>query len=97
MNEHYGIYRGLVVDANDPENLARLRVQVPQLFGSAATDWAWPVLPVQGTALPKIGGPVWVSFEGGDITKPIWLGIWLASPTTDVPVDDALFWSVVYP
>lgn len=25
---------------------------------------------------PKVGDPVWVEFEGGDLSKPIWLGTW---------------------
>ena len=35
----YGIYRGVVVDNEDPENLNRLRVQVPQVTGAEVTDW----------------------------------------------------------
>jgi hypothetical protein len=40
----YGIYRGIVVDNNDPENKNRLRVQVPQLLGDAVTGWAWEIV-----------------------------------------------------
>lgn len=36
---YYGIYEGLVVDSNDPENQGRLQVKVPQLFGNSITDW----------------------------------------------------------
>lgn len=40
----YGIYRGIVVDANDPENLNRIKVQVPQILGTAVTSWSWPII-----------------------------------------------------
>lgn len=36
---YYGIYEGLVVDANDPEEVGRIQVKVPQLFGNNITDW----------------------------------------------------------
>ena len=40
----YGIYRGVVVDTNDPENLGRIKFQVPQVLGTAVTNWAWGVI-----------------------------------------------------
>jgi len=36
---YYGLYEGLVVDANDPEDSGRIQVKVPQLFGNNITDW----------------------------------------------------------
>lgn len=36
---YYGLYEGLVVDSNDPEEQGRLRIKVPQLFGNNVTDW----------------------------------------------------------
>lgn len=39
----YGIYRGKVYDANDPEGLGRVQLIVPQVLGQAVTDWAYPV------------------------------------------------------
>lgn len=41
--DYHGIYRGIVVDTFDPESLGRVKVQVPQLFGTEPTDWAYPV------------------------------------------------------
>jgi len=45
----YGIYRGIVSDINDPDNLGRIRMKVPQILGPAVTGWAWPIIgvPVQ--------------------------------------------------
>ena len=58
-NAFYGKYRGVVVDNKDPEQLGRLRVMVPSVFGGVTdrdpdpkdpfvTDWAWPCVPFGG-------------------------------------------------
>lgn len=39
----YGIYRGKVHDSNDPDNLGRIQLVVPQVLGQSVTDWAYPV------------------------------------------------------
>ncbi|MFN9212902.1 MAG: phage baseplate assembly protein V, partial [Betaproteobacteria bacterium] len=72
---YFGKYRGTVVDNADPEQLGRLRLMVPSLFGGSAnpqptdpfvTDWAWPCVPFGGTAeqgfffVPEVGAKVWV-------------------------------------
>lgn len=36
----FGIYRGLIVDSNDPKNLGRVKLKVPQVLGNNITDWA---------------------------------------------------------
>ena len=38
-----GVYRGLVIDNNDPEALGRVRLMVPQVSGEQVTGWAWPI------------------------------------------------------
>jgi len=39
-----GIYRGYVIDTNDPKNAGRIRLVVPQVLGEEITTWAWPIL-----------------------------------------------------
>lgn len=91
MSEHHhGLNRGIVTTNADPENRKRIKAQVPQLLGTQETDWAWPCLPVPvattsagdpahvhqvPSAGPKPGQGVWVMFEGGDIGKPVWIGV----------------------
>jgi hypothetical protein len=77
----YGIYRGVVSDINDPQTLNRVRIKVPQILADQATQWAWPV-EKQGTAtsLPAVGQGVWVMFEGGDPSYPVWLGVFGSQP-----------------
>ncbi|WP_020588521.1 phage baseplate assembly protein V [Desulfobacter curvatus] len=81
QERYYGKYRGLVVDNQDPENRARLTLQVPAIMGSdAVTHWAEPCLPFGGLAdqglfmVPEIGAQVWVEFEAGNLNHPIWTG-----------------------
>jgi hypothetical protein len=42
-NSYFGIYRGIVINTNDPLELGRLMLQVPQVTGTEVTNWAWPV------------------------------------------------------
>lgn len=83
----YGKYRGLVVDNADPENLGRLKLQVPSVLGGAvATGWALPCVPYGGDAdlgmlfIPEVGAGVWVEFEEGDLEFPIWVGAFWSKP-----------------
>jgi hypothetical protein len=72
----YGIYRGVVTNSNDPTNQKRLKVNVPQVLGTEETGWAWPFRPA-GVRIeaPVVGQGVWVAFEGGDASFPVWLGV----------------------
>jgi hypothetical protein len=71
----YGVYRGTVFNTNDPQNLGRLQVKIPQILADQATQWAWPVEKYgTDTAVPSVGQGVWVVFEGGDPSYPIWIG-----------------------
>ena len=46
----YGIYEGICVDIDDPENINRIRLKVPQVLGSEETNWARACLPVTSNA-----------------------------------------------
>ena len=68
---YHGIYRGKVVATNDPDNLGRVTLRVPQVSGQEVTNWAWPIL---GGYTPASEDNCWVMFEGGDPNFPLWLG-----------------------
>jgi uncharacterized protein involved in type VI secretion and phage assembly len=73
----YGKYRGKVVDNNDPEKRGRIKVRCPVLLGLEV--WALPCVPYAGKDrgmlfLPDVDIQVWVEFEAGDPTYPIWSG-----------------------
>ena len=74
-NKFYGMYRGIVLDTKDPQGHRRIKLAIPQLTDTAKSDWAWPkeVANVK-TQVPEIGSGVWVMFEGGDPSYPIWVG-----------------------
>jgi hypothetical protein len=76
---YYGKYRGLVIENIDPEQIGRILVQVPDVFGEVPASWAMPCVPAAGIQagcfiVPPIGSKVWVEFEQGDPDYPIWTG-----------------------
>jgi hypothetical protein len=71
----FGVYRGVVIDNLDPLNKGRIRVKVPQVLLDEVTGWAWAIhQPGVLRLTPPVGEGVFVMFEGGDPSFPIWLG-----------------------
>ncbi len=78
---HYGKYRGRVTDNRDPKNLGRLKAKVPEVLGEVETGWALPAFPYSGDgegsyAVPPPDAGVWIEFEAGEVSRPIWSGAW---------------------
>jgi len=71
----YGKYSGEVTDYHDPEFMGRIKVRVPSVLGSEPV-WARPCLPYAHFFVPHEGTRVWVEFEAGDPSYPIWVGVW---------------------
>lgn len=87
----YGKYRGRVVDNADPAGIGRLRAQVPAVLGDQPSPWALPCAPYAGPnqgfhAVPPPDAAVWIEFEAGDPSRPIWSGGWW--PDGQVPKDE---------
>lgn len=79
----YGKYRGIVVDVNDPDSLGRITANVPEVLHEETSPWALPAVPFAGPShglvlIPEKGDGVWIEFEGGDPSRPIWTGSWWA-------------------
>ena len=76
----YGKYRGVVtrVDAATMRIKARLAV-----LDGVESGWAMPCVPYAGESvgfafLPEVDSGVWIEFEQGDVSHPIWTGgFWL--------------------
>jgi hypothetical protein len=66
-----GVYRAVVVSTSDPQTKGRVRLQVPQVSGTALTGWSMPAQ--SGGATPGVGQVVWVLYEGGDPSYPVYL------------------------
>ena len=74
----FGKYRGEVTDNEDATDRGRLKVRCEAVLGSLEV-WAMPCVPYAGPSvgfysLPEPGAGVWVEFEGGDPSFPIWTG-----------------------
>jgi phage baseplate assembly protein gpV len=73
----YGKYRG-IVSSVDPATM-RIKALVPAVLGETETGWCTPCVPYAGPRtgfafLPAEGSGVWIEFEGGDVSYPIWVG-----------------------
>lgn len=77
---YYGNYRGVVVTNADPEGLGRVQVRIPQISGDNRSKyWAWPKGNAAGEDFgdffpPPAGATVWVEFENGNPSHPIYSG-----------------------
>ena len=88
---HYGKYRGIVSDNSDPTNIGRIKARVSELLGTVDTGWALPCAPYAGDGegqftVPPVGAGVWIEFESGDLSRPIWSGCWWGE--NQVPQDN---------
>ena len=77
FGRYYSRYRGVVVDNDDPYSMNRLKVAIPDIHGGIIL-WAEPV-GQHGSVdtgfkylTPKVQDLVWVSFENGNPSKPLW-------------------------
>ena len=78
----FGKYRGTVKDNKDPTQRGRLEVLVPAVMDQEPV-WAMPCVPYAGDnmgfhAIPEPGAGVWIEFEAGDPSYPIWVGCYWA-------------------
>jgi uncharacterized protein involved in type VI secretion and phage assembly len=76
-NRFYGKYRGTVTDID--EDTLRIKAKVPAVLKEQKTGWCVPCVPYAGkdvgfAFLPEEGSGVWIEFEGGDVSYPIWTG-----------------------
>lgn len=81
-NRYFGLYRGVVIDTADQTERGRLKVKVPSVLGDQQL-WAMPCVPYAGDgvgfyAMPPLGTGVWLQFEGGDPSYPVWTGFFWA-------------------
>ncbi len=90
----YGKYRGIVADAEDPENVGRIRARVPEVLKDETSNWALPCAPFAGRdagffAVPAVDAAVWIEFEAGDVSRPVWTGGWWPRDRAPAPKQGA--------
>jgi hypothetical protein len=88
----YGKYRGLVAANVDELGQGRIKAIVPEVLGLMPSTWALPCTPYAGVraglfTVPMPGTGVWIEFEAGDVTRPIWSGCWWGN--AEVPLNEA--------
>ncbi len=76
-NRFYGKYRGVVTEVDSAS--LRIKAKVPAVLGTQTTGWCRHCVPYAGkdvgmVFLPETGSGVWIEFEGGDVSYPIWTG-----------------------
>lgn len=89
LGRYYSNYRARVVNNDDPDDLNRVKVAIPGINGGIIL-WAYPKGQHGGNQNgfkylpPKIGDTVWVSFEQGDPSLPLWeYHSWAGEETPD--------------
>lgn len=96
----FGLYRAVIVDNKDPEQLFRVQVRVFELYQDlelTTLPWAWPCFSYGGGGLPgygesyvpPIGSTVWVGFEHGNVDKPVYIGTFYGKPLgfSEAPIE----------
>jgi phage baseplate assembly protein gpV len=73
----FGKYRGVVSDVDAAT--MRIKATIPAVLGETTSGWCEPCVPYAGkevgfVMLPEVGSGVWIEFEGGDTSYPIWVG-----------------------
>jgi uncharacterized protein involved in type VI secretion and phage assembly len=76
-NRFFGKYRGTVTDVD--AGTMRIKAKVPAVLADQASGWCRACVPFAGDSLglaflPEVGSGVWIEFEGGDVSYPIWSG-----------------------
>lgn len=86
----YGKYRGTVTQVD--AGTMRIKARVPAVLGATESGWALPCVPYAGDSvgfafLPEVDSAVWIEFEAGNVSFPIWTGgFWLSN---QIPSDAA--------
>ena len=73
----YGKYRGVVTEVD--ASTMRIKAKVPAVLGTTISGWCEACVPYAGPGvgfvmLPEVDSGVWIEFEGGEVSNPIWVG-----------------------
>ena len=90
MSARYGLYRAKVVERDDERQRGRIKVQIPSILGEGKSQWVEACMNTAydsggDLAIPKLGDTVWIAFEEGDVTKPVYVGNFFSQFKTPLP------------
>ena len=77
LGRYYSVYRAMVVNNTDPDHMNRIKVAIPEVMGGIVL-WAYSKGQHGSTGsgfkmmAPKNGDIVYITFEYGDPSKPLW-------------------------
>ena len=79
----FGKYRAIVTNVDDPEDMARIRVNAPEIYGDLESPWALPCAPYSGNGegnymIPSVSSGTFIECEAGDPARPLYSGCWWA-------------------
>lgn len=92
----YGVYRGFVEYVNDPLQMGRIKIRIPNIHGQIGDvptenlPWALTCSNFGGghdfgsKFIPPVGSTVFAVFEGGSVEYPIVIGTWDGIPNKEV-------------
>ncbi|MCA9982941.1 MAG: VgrG-related protein [Anaerolineales bacterium] len=80
--EQAGVMIAIVTNNNDPNQSGRVKLKYPWLTDNAESFWARVLAPGDVALTPAVGEEVLVSFENGDLNRPVVLGK-LPRPSAD--------------
>jgi uncharacterized protein involved in type VI secretion and phage assembly len=91
----YGVLTGIVNDIADPENLGRVKVEIPSIgdVAESLSNWARIATMSAGKGrgsffIPEVGDEVLVAFEHGDPNRPFVIGmLWNSDDTPPETMD----------
>lgn len=102
LNRYYSVYRGVVLSNDDPDKANGLLLWLPEVLGGIKA-WAYPKNQYgsKGCGIkpltPQVNDIVYVTFEYGDASKPLWEYHGWAKGEAPTPLNDPLIGGVITP
>lgn len=102
INRYYSIYRAIVLSNEDSDNSNGLLLWMPEVLGGIK-QWAYPRhqygslgCGIKGLT-PQVGDTVYVTFEYGDASKPLWEYHGWARGEAPIPLNNPLVGGFITP